>query len=116
LQRQPPCWRRAAPKDAAALQVRATIPQDLVSLWLELRDVYWSKEGRLSFDAVAVVGALFLGGYALSEFGGAIIHDVHTRATTGVYPPHHVELADGLSPEREGGAVLKHPELQQQKG
>ncbi|HLW03176.1 MAG TPA: hypothetical protein VKT82_31305 [Ktedonobacterales bacterium] len=75
---------------------------DEFALWLELRDVYWSKEGRLSFDAVAVAGAFFMGGYALSEFGNAILRDIHIRATTGVYPPHHPELANRPAAEGEG--------------
>ncbi len=72
----------------------AALALDEFALWLELRDVYWAKDGRKSFDAVAIAGALFVGGYALSEFGGAIIRDIHSRVTTGKYPPHHYDPAD----------------------
>jgi hypothetical protein len=79
---------------------------DEFALWLELRDVYWAKEGRLSFDAVAAAGALFMGGYALSEFGGAILRDLHIRATTGAYPAHHAELDDKASAGAEHDAPV----------
>jgi len=79
--------------------VGAALALDEFALWLELRDVYWSRDGRRSFDAVAVAGSLFMGGFALSEFGGAIIRDVHARVTTGTYPPHHTELEDEIPPD-----------------
>lgn len=71
----------------------AALALDEFALWLELRDVYWSKEGRRSFDAVALAGAGFLGSFALQEFGGAIVRDIRVRRKTGVYPPHHREPA-----------------------
>ncbi|HEY7347364.1 MAG TPA: hypothetical protein VH599_03520 [Ktedonobacterales bacterium] len=77
---------------------------DEFALWLELRDVYWSKDGRRSFDAVAIAGSLFMGGFALSHFGGAILRDIHERRTTGKYPPHHTELDVDLPPDIDMGA------------
>ncbi len=84
--------------------IGAALALDEFALWLELRDVYWSRDGRRSFDAVAVAGSLFMGGFALSEFGGAIIRDIHARVTTGTYPPHHTELDDEIPPDVESGA------------
>jgi hypothetical protein len=77
-----------------AYGIGSALALDEFALWLELRDVYWSKDGRRSFDAVAVAGSLFMGGFALSEFGGAIIRDIHARVTTGKYPPHHYDPED----------------------
>ena len=87
-----------------AYGIGAALALDEFALWLELRDVYWSKDGRRSFDAVAVAGSLFMGGYALSEFGGAIIRDIHARVTTGAYPPHHYDPED-LPPDVETPTV-----------
>src|SRR5579883_401086 len=84
--------------------IGAALALDEFALWLELRDVYWAKDGRRSFDAVAIAGSLFMGGFALSEFGGAIVRDIHARVTTGQYPPHHAEL-DDIPPDVDIGAV-----------
>jgi hypothetical protein len=81
--------------------IGSALALDEFALWLELRDVYWSKDGRRSFDAVAIAGSLFMGGFALSEFGGAIIRDIHARVTTGTYPPHHTELDEDIPPDVE---------------
>ena len=87
-----------------AYGIGSALALDEFALWLELRDVYWSKDGRRSFDAVAVAGSLFMTGFALSEFGGAIIRDIHARVTTGTYPPHHTELED-IPPDVADGTL-----------
>lgn len=38
--------------------VGAALTLDEFALWLNLKDVYWSREGRSSFDAVILFGAL----------------------------------------------------------
>jgi hypothetical protein len=38
--------------------VGAALTLDEFALWLNLQDVYWSREGRSSFDAVILFGAL----------------------------------------------------------
>lgn len=38
--------------------VGAALTLDEFALWLNLRDVYWSREGRSSFDAIILFGAL----------------------------------------------------------
>ncbi len=38
--------------------VGAALTLDEFALWLNLRDVYWAKEGRASIDAVILFGAL----------------------------------------------------------
>jgi hypothetical protein len=43
---------------AAAFGAGAALTLDEFALWLHLSDVYWEREGRVSVDAVMVVGAL----------------------------------------------------------
>lgn len=38
--------------------VGAALTLDEFALWLNLKDVYWSPEGRSSFDAIILFGAL----------------------------------------------------------
>ncbi len=78
--------------------IGSALALDEFALWLELRDVYWAKDGHKSVDAVGIAAGVFVGGFALAEFGGAIIRDIHHRMTTGTYPPHHAEL-DDLPPD-----------------
>jgi hypothetical protein len=42
--------------------VGAALTLDEFALWLNLRDVYWSREGRSSIDAVVLFGALLAAG------------------------------------------------------
>jgi hypothetical protein len=42
--------------------VGAALTLDEFALWLNLRDVYWSPEGRASIDAVILFGALLAAG------------------------------------------------------
>jgi len=42
--------------------VGAALTLDEFALWLDLRDVYWSPEGRASIDAVVLFGALLTAG------------------------------------------------------
>lgn len=52
---------------AALFGVGAGLTLDEFALWVHLRDVYWSEEGRSSFDAVivaAVIGGLIVVGAA----------------------------------------------------
>jgi hypothetical protein len=43
---------------AAAFGAGAALTLDEFALWLHLSDVYWEREGRVSVDAVLLVGAL----------------------------------------------------------
>ena len=43
---------------AAAFGAGAALTLDEFALWLHLSDVYWEREGRVSVDAVLIVGAL----------------------------------------------------------
>jgi hypothetical protein len=42
--------------------VGAALTLDEFALWLNLKDVYWSREGRSSFDAIILFGALLAAG------------------------------------------------------
>lgn len=55
---------------AILLGIGMGLSLDEFALWLDLKDVYWSKEGRRSIDAVIVAGSL--AGIALVGFRGWI--------------------------------------------
>lgn len=42
----------------------AALPLDEFALWLNLRDVYWAREGRASLDAVVLFAAFLMIGVA----------------------------------------------------
>jgi hypothetical protein len=48
--------------------VGAALTLDEFALWLNLRDVYWEREGRASIDAVILFGALLFMGIAGGGF------------------------------------------------
>ena len=52
--------------------VAAALTLDEFALWLNLRDVYWQREGRESFEAVAAFGSLL----AMGINGRAFFHAV----------------------------------------
>lgn len=53
-----------------AYGVAAALTLDEFALWLNLRDVYWEREGRLSFEALALFGGLL----AIGIFGRSFFH------------------------------------------
>jgi hypothetical protein len=53
-----------------AYGVGSALTLDEFALWLNLRDVYWEREGRESFEALA----LFAAALAIAAFGGAFLH------------------------------------------
>lgn len=50
--------------------VGAALTLDEFALWLNLRDVYWQREGRASFEALL----LFAAALAIAAFGGPFLH------------------------------------------
>lgn len=51
--------------------VAAALTLDEFALWLNLRDVYWEREGRESFEAIGLFGALLsMGGFGRRFFVG----------------------------------------------
>jgi hypothetical protein len=60
----PPESRWGSRGTAAAYGVASALTLDEFALWLDLKDDYWSKEGRKSIDAVALFGGLLAMGVA----------------------------------------------------
>jgi hypothetical protein len=52
--------------------VAAALTLDEFALWLNLQDVYWEREGRESFEAMAAFGSLL----AVGIFGRAFFHGI----------------------------------------
>lgn len=52
--------------------VAAALTLDEFALWLNLRDVYWEREGRESFEAMAAFGSLL----AIGVFGRTFFHAI----------------------------------------
>jgi hypothetical protein len=45
---------------------------DEFALWLNLRDVYWQRQGRESVEALAIFAGVFLWGALIWPFGVAL--------------------------------------------
>ncbi len=56
--------------------VGAALTLDEFALWLNLRDVYWEREGRVSIDAVLLFGSLL----AIGVLGARFFHAVAREA------------------------------------
>ena len=50
--------RRASRATAASYGLASALTLDEFALWLNLQDVYWARQGRLSIDAAAIFGGL----------------------------------------------------------
>jgi len=66
-----------------AYGVGAALTLDEFALWLNLRDVYWEREGRASFEALA----LFAAALAIAGLGGPFLHAVARRTFHKPQPP-----------------------------
>lgn len=56
---------------------------DEFALWLDLEDVYWTKQGRVSVEAVMIFGGLLSIGVWGAPFFGATARDVAGTARPG---------------------------------
>jgi hypothetical protein len=56
--------------------VGAALTLDEFALWLNLRDVYWDREGRASIDAVILFGGLL----SIGIWGGPFLRALITEA------------------------------------
>jgi len=54
--------------------VAAALTLDEFALWLNLSDVYWQREGRESFEAMALFGGLLSIGLFGKPFFHGIVH------------------------------------------
>ncbi len=61
--------------------VGAALTLDEFALWLNLRDVYWEREGRVSIDAVLLFGSLLMIGILGGPFLRALVHEVRRQRT-----------------------------------
>ena len=63
--------------------VASALTLDEFALWLNLRDVYWAREGRESFEALALFGGLLsiglFGRYFFKAAASAIVRRFHGR-------------------------------------
>jgi hypothetical protein len=48
--------------------VAAALTLDEFALWLNLKDVYWQRQGRESFEAMGLFGALLIAGISGGPF------------------------------------------------
>jgi hypothetical protein len=60
---------------AALYGMGAALTLDEFALWLNLRDVYWEREGRASIDAIMLFGALVLAGMVGGPFLRAVARE-----------------------------------------
>jgi len=67
--RPPRHWFRLT---AFAYGVCAALILDEFALWLNLRDVYWERQGRESVEALAIFAGVFLWGALIWPFGVAV--------------------------------------------
>jgi hypothetical protein len=62
--------------------IAAALTLDEFALWLNLQDVYWEREGRESFEAMAAFASLL----AVGIFGRAFFHGIVSEFAKVIYP------------------------------
>jgi hypothetical protein len=62
-----------------AYGVTAALILDEFALWLNLRDVYWQRQGRESVDALSAFAGLLLWGVLIAPFGRAVWRHLRGR-------------------------------------
>jgi hypothetical protein len=60
--------------------VAAALILDEFALWLNLRDVYWQREGRESVEAMVIFASLL----AMTQFGAPLFEGL-VREVTGLF-------------------------------
>ncbi|HLG94756.1 MAG TPA: hypothetical protein VKX49_00450 [Bryobacteraceae bacterium] len=69
--------------------VAAALTLDEFALWLNLRDVYWEREGRESFEALALFGGLLAIGVFGRSFWHGILTELTPRSRHSIHSPEH---------------------------
>lgn len=67
--------------------VAAALTLDEFALWLNLRDVYWERQGRESFEALALFGGLLAIGVFGREFWTGLGRELLVILHIGHHPP-----------------------------
>lgn len=67
--RPPRRWFRLT---AFAYGICSALILDEFALWLNLRDVYWKRQGREGIDAICIFGGLLLWGVLIAPFAQAV--------------------------------------------
>lgn len=73
---------------AIAYGVGAALVLDEFALWLRLKDVYWERQGRESFEALAIFAGLLLWALLIAPFANAVIRRLRGLPT----PPRTTRL------------------------
>lgn len=73
--------RRASRATAMSYGLASALTLDEFALWLNLQDVYWAKQGRISIDAAAIFG----GALSIGVWGAPFLR-VLTRELTKLRP------------------------------
>jgi len=69
-------WRWAGRLTSMLYGVAAALTLDEFALWLNLQDVYWQREGRESYEAMALFGGLL----CVGVFGGPFFRGIFRRS------------------------------------
>lgn len=73
---------------AVAYGAAAALVLDEFALWLRLKDVYWERQGRESFEALAIFAGLLLWALLVAPFASAVIRRLRGLPT----PPRTTRL------------------------
>lgn len=79
-----------------AFGVGAALVLDEYALWLNLRDVYWAKEGRRSIDAVIIAAALLAIVALGAPFWGAVIAGADPAGGALIVAYHALSIISAL--------------------
>lgn len=80
--------RRGFRVTAVAYGVGSALVLDEFALWLRLKDVYWERQGRESFEALAIFAGLLLWALLFAPFAQAVIRRLRGLPT----PPRTTRL------------------------
>ncbi len=85
---------------AALYGLGAALTLDEFAVWLNVRDVYWERQGRASIDAVTLFGALFSAGLWGGRFVRAAIRETVrvARVSARIVPRSRRPKAEDLNP------------------
>lgn len=76
-----PLHRRLSRLTAVLYGIGAALTLDEFALWLDLEDVYWTPQGRLSIDVVILFGSML----SIGLWGGSFLRAVARRSIRAVH-------------------------------